>query len=786
MPGQQDQHAITFGIGQPVRRVEDRRLTTGRGRYTDDINLPRQLRAFILRSPHAHAEIVSMDASVARQAPGVAAVMTGDDVAADGLGHLPCLIPQLYPFKRPDGSPMFVPPRPLLARERVRFVGDPVAMVLAETLDQARDAAEFIEIDYEALPQVTETAAAVALDPPAVWEACPDNICFVTEIGDRAATDAGFAAADHIASLDLPITRVAPSPMEPRAALGEYDPAQDRYTLHTGTQRPHDNRHVITQNVLKIPEHKLRVVSVDMGGGFGMRSAVYPEAPLVLWASRKLGRPVKWNADRSEAFLADDQGRDCVMGIELALDREGAFLAARIDTSGAVGAYLAFFGPFPVFGNLGSAAGVYTIPAMHATARGVFSNTQPLSPYRGAGRPEAAMAIEQVIDLAARQMGIDRLELRQRNVIQAEALPYKTALTFTYDCGAFGENMDTVATMADYAGFENRRAKAKRAGKLRGIGLANAIEQAAGRNDEGAEIRFDPGGSVTVLVGTHSHGQGHETVFRQLIAERLGLDFDEIRYVQGDTDMVPHGHGTFGSRSASLGGSAITIAADRIVAQGKAIAAHCLEAAIDDIDFSGREFAIAGTDRSIAIDEIARRSFQPRMLPPGMEVGLRAFASFNPPGSTFPNGAHVSEVEIDPETGVTRVVGYWVVDDVGTVLNPLLLKGQIHGGIVQGLGQILCERVAWDPETGQLLTGSYMDYAMPRAIDVPEIEAASNPVPTDRNPLGVKGAGEAGCVGALPCLMSAILDALAPVGVTRFEMPATPERIWRAIRDARN
>jgi len=772
------------GLGQPVERVEDQRLTTGRGRYTDDITLPRQLRACILRSPHAHAAIRSIDVAGAADAPGVAAVLTGEDVAADGLGDPPCLAARIFPLKRPGGAPIFTPPRPLLARGRVRYVGDYVALVLAETLDQAKDAAELIEVDYEELPQVTATADAIAEGAPLVWDECPGNVAFVREIGDKAAVETAFAHADHVTTVQIPVTRVAPSPMEPRAAIGDYDPAQDRYTLYTGTQRPHDNRHAITQAIFRIAENRLRVVSGEMGGGFGMRSTIYPELPLVLWASKRTGRPVKWAADRSEAFLADDQGRDCLTTISLALDKDGAFLAARIENDGALGAYLSFFGPFPVFGNLGGAAGVYTIPAMHAFARGIFSNTQPLSPYRGAGRPEASLAIELVIDQAAREMGIDRLELRRRNTIPVDAFPYKTALTFTYDCGEFEKNMDGAARLAGYAGFEARRAEAKAAGKLRGFGFANAIEQAAGRNDEGAEIRFDQGGSATVFVGTHSHGQGHETVFRQLLADRLGLDFGEIRYVQGDTDAVPHGHGTFGSRSAALGGSAITIAAERIIEKGKAIAAHGLEAAAGDIEFAGRSFRIAGTDRQMPIEEVARRAFLPDLLPPGMETGLRAFAAFNPEGPTFPNSAHASEVEIDPETGALEVLGYWVVDDVGTVLNPLLLKGQIHGGIVQGLGQVIGERVLWDPADGQLLTGSYMDYQMPRAADVPHIEAETNVVPTRMNPLGVKGAGEAGCVGALPCLMSAILDALAPLGIDHFEMPATPERLWQAIRKA--
>ncbi len=776
---------LKFGMGQPVPRVEDQRLLLGGGRFTDDINLPNQAHARILHSPHAHARIVSIDAGEALAAPGVLAVYTGADVAADGLGNLPCLVPFMLPLKRPDGSPMFVPPRPALARDRVRFVGDYVAMVVAESAALAGDALDLIAVEYEDLPAVVGSGAALAEGAPAVWDECPDNICLMHSVGDKEAVEAAFAGAAHVASVEIPVTRIAQNPMEPRAAIGAYDRFAKRYTLYSGTQNPHDIRQFLAQHVLGVPETSLRVVSPDMGGAFGMRSNTFPELALVLWAARKLDRPVKWTGDRSEAFLTDDHGRDSFMAVELALDAEGIFLALRTRNHANYGAYLSFFGPFPSFGNLGSIAGVYRTPAIHAEVRGVFTNTTQIGPYRGAGRPESALAIEHVIDAAAREMGIDRIELRRRNIIPPEALPFQTGLVFEYDSGEFEKNMDAALAMADFAGFEARQAHAREAsGKLRGMGVANAIEQSAGLFHEVAEIRFDPSGGTTVLMGTHSHGQGHETVFRQLLADKLGLEPGNIRYVQGDTDQVAHGHGTFGSRSSGLGGAALTRAADAIIDKGRRIAAHQMEAAAEDIAFADGAFAIAGTDRSMTLIEIARLAFMPAQLPPGMESGLWATATFAPSGPTFPNGCHVCEIEIDPETGVLELLGYWVVDDVGTVMNPMLLEGQLHGGIVQGLGQMLMERMVWDEDSGQLLTGSFMDYAMPRADNFPSIEIETNDVPTATNPLGIKGAGEAGCVGAMPCLLSAVIDALAPLGITRFAMPATPERLWQAIRDA--
>jgi carbon-monoxide dehydrogenase large subunit len=773
---------MKFGLGQAAPRVEDQRFLKGGGRFTDDINLAGQAWSHMLRSPHAHARIRAINVEAARAAPGVLAVYTGADVAADGLGDMPCLAAKVAPLQRPDGGPLFLPPRPALVRDKVAFVGDYVAFVVAESRSQAQDAAELIEVDYEPLPLNVRTDAAIDDGAPAVWEDCPDNICFRMEMGDKAAVEAAFADADHVTRLRLAMPRVAINPMEPRAALGAYDAIEDRYTLYSGNQFPHDMRSWLAEAVLGIPESQLRIVSPDMGGSFGLRANIFPELPLVLWAARKLKRPVKWVNERADGIL-DEQARDMIMAVELALDGNGRFLALRVRCTANMGAYLSNFGPLPAFGNLGGVAGVYLTPAIHAEVLGVFTNTGPTGPYRGAGRPEATSAIEQAIDLAARQLGIDRVELRRRNIIPPDAMPFQTGLTYNYDCGEFERNMDQALAMADAAGFEARRAKARADGRLRGLGLANAIEQAAGMFDEGGEIRFDRQGHATILMGTHSHGQGHETVFRQLLSDKLGLDFEAMRYVQGDTDLVGYGHGTGGSRVSGLGGGALLGAAGKIIDKGRLIAAHSLEAPAVDIEFVEGRFTVVGTDRSLGLAEIAAIAFEPALLPPGMDSGLQGFATFKAPAPTFPNACHVAEVEIDPETGVLRILRYVAVDDVGTVMNPRLLEGQLHGGIVQGAGQILGEQVLWDA-SGQVLSGSFMDYPMPRADEMPSFELASNPVPSPRNPLGIKGAGEAGTVGAVACLTSAVLDALAPLGIRQLEMPATPERIWRAIRGA--
>ncbi|MBT5895502.1 MAG: xanthine dehydrogenase family protein molybdopterin-binding subunit [Rhodospirillaceae bacterium] len=768
---------MKFGLGQSAPRVEDQRFLRGGGRYTDDINLAGQAYAFMLRSPHAHARIRSIDVTAARAAPGVLAVYTGEDVPAAGLGDMPCLAAKVAPLERPDGTPLFLPPRPALVRDKVAFVGDYVAFIVAESRVQARDAGELIEVDYE--PLAVNALTANAISAPAVWQDCPDNICFRMEMGDSAAVEAAFEVADHVTRLELPMPRVAINPMEPRAALGAYDPFEDRYTLYSGNQFPHDIRSWLSEAVLDVPESHLRIVSPDMGGSFGLRANIFPEMPLVLWAAKNLQRPVKWTNERSDAFL-DEQARDMAMAVELALDASGRFLALRVRSLANMGAYLSNFGPLPAFGNMGGIAGVYLTPAIHAEITGVFTNTGPTGPYRGAGRPEATSAIEQAIDLAARQMGLDRVELRRRNIIPPSAMPFQTPLSYNYDCGEFERNMDQALEMADAAGFGARQDEANTKGKLRGLGIANAVEQAAGMFDEGGEIRFDRQGNATILMGTHSHGQGHETVFRQLLSDKLGLEFEAMRYVQGDTDLVAYGHGTGGSRVSGLGGAALLGASEKIIEKGRAIAAHSLEAPEVDIEFAEGRFTVAGTDRSLSLQEVAAMAFEPAMLPPGMESGLTGFATFKAPAPTFPNACHVAEVEIDRDTGVVRIARYIAVDDVGTVMNPLLLKGQLHGGIVQGAGQILGEQVLWD-DSGQVLTGSFMDYPMPRADDMPSFEIETNSVPSPRNPLGIKGAGEAGTVGAVACLTSAILDALAPLGIHEVGMPATPETIWRAM-----
>jgi carbon-monoxide dehydrogenase large subunit len=774
---------MKFGMGQAIPRWEDPRLITGGGRYTDDHAVPNQARAYFLRSPHAHARIGAIDIKAALKKPGVLAVYTGKDTAE--LGNLPCRVVEMFPLKRMDGSPVFHPPRKVIVQDCAKHVGDIVAMVVAETVNQAKDAAEAIEIDYEELPAVTEPQEAAKAGAPKVWDACPDNISYVQRLGDAAATDAAFAKAAHRVSYEWRNTRVSQHWMEPRAALGLYEPYEDRYTLISGTQGAHDTRNFITQSVLKIPDNKLRVISPDMGGGFGGRSNSYPEMVLVLWASKQLGRPVKWNGERSEAFLSDDQGRDTWNKVELALDAEGIFLGLRVKTIATVGAYMSVFGPWPSFANAGGLAGVYRTPAIFTEVLGTVTNTPTIGPYRGAGRPEASFCIEIAIDLAARKLGMDRIELRRKNLIPTGKYPWKTPLTYVYDSGEFEAILDKTLKNSDWDGYAARKRESEKRGKLRGLGISYTIEQSAGGFDEACQLRVEASGSATLLIGTHSHGQGHETVFRQLLTDRLGLDFEDVRIIQGDTDLVGHGHGTFGSRSSGLGGAVIKLASDRIVEKAKQIAAHKLETAADDIEFKDGRFIVAGTDKAVAWKEVAKLAYAPRMLPPGMETGLMAMASFTPPAPTFPNGCHICEVEIDPDTGATRIDRYTIVDDVGTVMNPLLLKGQIHGGVVQGVGQILLENFLFDPDSGQVLTGSLMDYALPRADDVPMFEVQTHAVPTPTNPLGIKGAGEAGTVGAMPCVHGAILDALAARGIAWIDMPASPHRVWRALRKAK-
>ena len=754
-----------FGIGQSVSRFEDPRLLRGEGRYVNDLNLPGQAHLVYLRSPHAHARIVSIDAAAARAAPGVVGVFTVEDLERDGVGTTAPSIQR----KRPDGSPAFWRAHPGLARGKVRYVGDPVAVVIAESHALAKDAAELVAVEYEDLPVTAP-----------VWDECPDNVGNFFEIGGKAATEAAFARAAHVVKGRYVVTRVHAQYMEPRGAVGAWDPAEGRYTLHCDVQYPHRVREVLA-GVLKVPEHRIRVVVQDVGGAFGGKGWAHTEHRVVLWLARKIGRPVKWSCERSEAPLADDHARDVASEAELALDAGHRFIGLRVRNLHALGAYVSSDrNILPLFSNLGSLVGMYTIPAAHAQVTGIYSHSSPLAPYRGNGRPEAIYVIERLIDDAARALGVDRIELRRKNLIPPSAMPYKTAIQFTYDCGEFEKGLDKALALSDWKNFPDRKKQSQSRGKLRGIGLANAIERAAAPGMEYAEVRFDPSGSATLVVGSKSQGQGHETMYRQVAASRLGLTQEDLRVVEGDTDAVAFGVGSFGSRTAAIGSTALWLAADKVVAKGKRIAAHLLEAAEADVAFAAGRYSIAGTDRAVTLKEVARASFLFANLPTGMEPGLFEHATFSPVQETFPNGTHVCEVEVDPDTGAIELARYVVVDDVGTEINPLTLHGQVVGGIVQGLGQVLMEKMTYDPESGQLLTASFMDYAMPRAGDVCPVQVGHNPVPTKLNPLGAKGAGEAGTVGALAAIMNAIVDA---TGAPEIQMPATPERVWQAVRN---
>ncbi|WP_029009863.1 xanthine dehydrogenase family protein molybdopterin-binding subunit [Azospirillum halopraeferens] len=784
------------GIGASVRRREDKRFLTGRGTYTEDIRRPNETRAYILRSPHAHARIAGIDTADAQAAPGVVAVFTGADMAADGVGSLPCG----WLIHNKDGSPMKEPPHHPIARDKVRYVGDPVAVVIAETTAQAKDAAELIVVDYEELPAVASLRAALDEGAAGLHDDAPGNVCYDWHLGDAAAVDAAFAQAAHVTTLELVNNRLIPNAMEPRAAMGEYDPATGEHTLTTTSQNPHVIRLLMGAFVLGIPEHKLRVVAPDVGGGFGSKIFHYGEEAIVTWAAKKIGRPVKWTAERSESFLSDAHGRDHLSKTELALDKDGRFLALRVSTVANMGAYLSTFSTsIPTYLYATLLAGQYRTPAIYAEVKALFTNTAPVDAYRGAGRPEACYLIERLVDTAAREMGIDRTEIRRRNFVPKEAMPYATPVALEYDTGDFARNLDMALPLVDYAGFAARKAEAAARGKLRGIGFATYIEAcgiapsniagALGARAglyESAEVRFHPTGSVTVFTGSHSHGQGHETTFAQLVADRFGIPIDNVEIVHGDTAKVPFGMGTYGSRSLAVGGSALVKAMDKVERKAKKIAAHLMEAAEADIEVKDGRFAVAGTDKAVGIADIAMAAYIPHKFPlDELEPGLDEQAFYDPKNFTYPNGCHVCEVEIDPETGVTRVVAFTAVDDFGRVINPLIVEGQVHGGIVQGIGQALLENCVYD-ESGQLLTGSYMDYGMPRADDVPSFTVRYHEeAPCTHNPLGVKGCGEAGTIGASAAVMNAVVDALAEYGITHLDMPATPERVWRAINESR-
>jgi aerobic carbon-monoxide dehydrogenase large subunit len=764
-----------FGIGQPVPRIEDPRFITGRGRYVGDFDLPQQCHGVAVMSPHAHARIKRIDTAKAKAAPGVLVVLTAADAAADKLGGF------APPMPEDMGGPKgFRTVRAILEGSKVRTVGDRVAFVVAETATQARDAGELIEIDYESLPAVVGVEDAIKPGAAAVWDEAPNNIAFTLMMGNKDATDAAFAKAAHVVSLKLQNTRITANSIEPRAAIGQYHPDSDSYTLYSSTQNPHGTRSAIAGQVLKIPETKLRVISPDVGGGFGMKHGGYPEDALVVWASRRVGgRPVKWVSTRSEGLLGDSQGRDQLVTGELALDERGKILGLRASALHAMGSHV--FGAsmvVPLYA-MRLAPGVYQIPAVHVVGKAVLTNTVVLAPYRGAGRPEATFLIERLLDRAARVIGVDPVEIRRRNFIPASAMPHKLQTGITYDSGDFMHVMDECLKLADWEGFSKRAAASKKNGKLRGRGIGYFLEEAAVFNDR-MVLRFDPSGMLTILAGTHSHGQGHQTVYAQMVSEWLGVPFENIRFVQGDTDAVPMGRGTYGSRSMHIGGNALKRAADNIIEKAKPMAASILEAAPGDLEFKDGSFRIVGTDRALPLTDVAKAFYRPVMLPPQFDVGLEASGTFAAEPPNYPNGCHVCEVEIDPETGAVTLERYAAVDDVGRVMNHLLCEGQIHGGVAQGAGQALMEAIVFDA-SGQLVTGSFQDYAMPRAADLPNFTSELTEVPATTNPLGVKGAGEAGATGAPPAIIGAVLDALKPLGIDHIEMPATPARVWAAI-----
>ncbi len=766
-----------FGLAQPVRRVEDPRLLKGAGSYTDDITLPGTLHGVVLRSPHAAATIGAIDAAAARAMPGVRAVYTAADLAADGIGGLPCAAP----VKNRDGSAMVMPPHPVLADGSVRHVGDPVAFIVADSVKQARDAAEAITVDYDILPAITDLATAMDGGAPQVWPDAKRNMVFDWHIGDAEKTEALFRQAAHVTRLTVVNNRIVVSSMEARAALAEYDAASGRFTLRTNTQGGWLLKDLMSSAVFKLPAEKFRIITPDVGGGFGMKIFLYAEHVLTCYAARKLGHPVKWTSERSEAFLADTQGRDNITLGEIALDKDNKFLALRTRNVANMGAYLSTFAPYiPTAAGTGVLASVYGFQAVYANVIGVFTNTVPVDAYRGAGRPEANYLVERLIDAAAREVKLDRVELRRRNMVGPDAMPHKTPVGKLYDSGDFRIVLDAALKNAEWAGFPARRAEAAKRGKRRGIGLAYYLEATGGAPTERAEIRFAEDGFVDVYVGTQSTGQGHETAYVQLTVDRLGVPGEQVRVKQGDTDAIPVGGGTGGARSLYSEGTAILATAATVIEKGKKAASEALEAAPADIVFEDGRFSIVGTDRGM--DIIALAATQRARAARGEDVTtLDAAEVAEIKAHTFPNGCHIAEVEVDPETGVVRVVRYSVTDDVGKAVNPLIVRGQVHGGVAQGLGQAMLERTAYDKESGQLLSGSFMDYALPRADDLPSIDVDLVEVPCASNPLGVKGAGEAGAVGSPPAVINAIVDALSGDGVTHIDMPATPEIVWRAL-----
>jgi aerobic carbon-monoxide dehydrogenase large subunit len=775
------------GIGAPVRRKEDRRFITGKGHYTDDINRPGQTYAFFVRSPHAHATIKSIDARIAAAMPGVVAVLTGAELAADKIGGLICG----WMIHSKDGSPMKMAPHPALANGKACHVGDPVAVVIAETLAQARDAAEKIQVDYAPLPAIADLSSAQKEGATQIHEIASNNTIYQWHIGDPKGADAAFRAAKHVTSLDIVNNRLVPNAMEPRAALAEYYAGTDQLTLWNTSQNPHVARLVISAFVGMAPEHKLRVIAPDVGGGFGSKIFIYPEEVVALWAARRVGRPIKWTSDRSEAFLADAHGRDHITHAEMAFDADGKILGLRAKTLANIGAYMSTFSSaIPTYMYATLLSGQYAIPQIYCEVDAVYTNTVPVDAYRGAGRPEASFVVERLIEVGARELGRDPAELRRKNFVRS--FPHQTPVIMAYDAGDFDASLKRAMELADYAGIGKRKREAARRGKLRGIGISAYIEacgiapsQAVGSLGggvglwESAEVRVNPTGSIEILTGSHSHGQGHETTFAQLVSDRLGLPIDNISIVHGDTDKVQFGMGTYGSRSGPVGMSAIVKALDKIEAKAKKVAAFVLEAAEGDIEFKDGKFTVAGTDKSAAWGDIALNAYiAHKFTGEQLEPGLKESAFYDPTNFTFPSGVHICEVEIDPETGNTAIVAWTAVDDFGIVINPMIVEGQVHGGIAQGVGQALCEGVRYDKD-GQLVTGSFMDYAMPRADYFPPIRMDTTVTKCPSNPLGIKGCGEAGAIAAPAAVINAITDA---VGTESVAMPATPATVWAALQ----
>ncbi len=768
-----------FGIGQPVLRTEDPHLLRGEGRYTDDVNLPGQAYGVVVRSRHPHGTIRKIDTAAARAMPGVLGIFTGADLKAAGGGTMQCI----SPFTNRDGSPMKKPVRYPFAIDRVRWVGDPIAFVVAETVAQAKDAAEAVEVDIDPLRAVTDARLAAQPGAPQLYDDVPNNLSLDYHYGDTAKVEAAFKQAAHVTRLTLDNTRMVVCAMESRAAIGEYDAATESFTLRSCTQGVFGLRGQIAGLIGAKPE-KVRMVAGNVGGSFGMKAAAYPEYAGVLHAARALGRPVKWTDERSDSFVSDTHGRNSIVDAELALDKDGHFLAVRLTGYGNCGAFLAFMGPLPqTLNTVKNTIGVYKTPLLEQSIKCVFTNTTPIAPYRGAGRPEGNYFMERLVDAAAAEMGIDRIELRRRNHIQPGDFPHRTPSDQVYDSGDFSALLAEALNLADWKGFDARKAESRRRGKLRGRGISDFLEVTAAASKEMGGIRFEADGTVTIITGTFDHGQGHAAPFAQVLVGKLGIPFERIRLLQGDTNELLVGGGTGGSRSIMNSGAAILLAGDKVIENGKILAAHVLEAAAADIEFKAGRFAIAGTDRSIGLLDLAERVRGAKGLPAGLP-SLDVKLAYDGAPSTFPNGCHVAEVEIDPETGVTEIVKYTAVDDCGVVINPMIVEGQVHGGVVQGIGQALLERVVYS-EDGQPLTGSYMDYGIPRASDVPSIVSHEHPVPAKTNPLGVKGVGEAGCSGAFPAVMNAIVDALGEYGIRHLDMPATPHRVWQAIRAAR-